>query len=135
MKPIKNRRRQVLNETVQYYRTHPRCIGWDEEEDYKGRVSKSWGKVMYSGESLMVETEGDAIGRLLPKQLRGKIDRTYGEAGIWWVWGMLPEKIKELGEEFLIELSCLHDNDKWWFKQNLSEEGQQFYEELLKRFC
>jgi len=135
MKPIKNRRRQILDDTVQYYKEHPRCIGWKEEEDYRGFTNRYWGQVMYSGESLMVETDGDAVGRLLPKSLRKVIDKVFGEAGISRIWNMLPEDIQELGEEFLIELSCLHDNDKWWFKNDLSEEGKEFYQEIKQKFC
>lgn len=121
MKTIESRREEILIDTIDHFQKFERCIN-------------KKGVVAYSGDSLFLDTIGCAIGRLLPDTLSKLIDRNYGEVGLQKIWFLIPEEIQELGQEFLIELSCLHDNDKWWFNGKLSEEGLEFYEEILTKF-
>ena len=136
-KEILDHRRIVLNDTVEYFRKYPRCVVPVKEfYNISFKKIRDIGKrPFYSGSYAGINSTGCAIGRLLPDTLSAHIDAEYGEVGLSRIWHLLPEHVQELGEEFLTELSCLHDNDKWWFKSDLSQEGKEFYQEILNKFC
>lgn len=83
---------------------------------------------------------GCAIGRLISdKKLCKKLDKYRSPAGfsltsVTDVFKMLPEDIKSLDKYFLIDLQYLHDTEKHWTPQGLSEIGEKFVENIKSKF-
>lgn len=93
-----------LDETVAYYKTHPRG------------VSSKTHRCSYQA--------GCAIGRHLDGQLAAKLDRyldRYDDATVSnpALFERLPPTLQELDMEFLKDVQALHDIDDNWMMNNL----------------
>lgn len=131
---IKKQRLKILTETITHYKHNQRCIIFTSYEDDPNRKHKE-GQCSFDGDFIKIESEGDAVGRLLSKAQRKELDITYGESGVHLVFHELPKHIQNLGLDFLLQISILHDNSNYWNGTELSEEGEDFYEEIKEKFC
>lgn len=126
METIKQKRKQLLEDTIYYYSMFPRCMNYDEDGDYFYPV--------FSGDTAGLNTAGDVLGRLLNPQKRKVLDLEYGEVALEDVWEEFPEELICLGKEFLTELCCLHDNCDFWEGKELSKMGKELVEEIKNKF-
>ncbi len=117
---IKLKRKELLDETASHFNSTNRSVE-------KG-VSIS--VCIYSG-------VGCAIGRKIEdKELCKKLDWQIESAvSSDNTFQMLPENLKELGQDFLTELQNLHDAKGNWIESGLSDEGYQKYYKIIKEFC
>jgi len=51
------------------------------------------------------------------------------------LWNALPEHIQALGVPFLANIQKLHDADKYWGINQLSEAGQVYVANIRNKFC
>lgn len=123
----KDKRLYMLEEVIEYYRQHPRCMDYNEEGEY-------WFPRL-SGTTIKTDTDGDVLGRFLDPSTRARLDKEYGEFSLEDMWENLPKDILKMGRKFLTNLSLLHDNCDFWDKRELSEEGKVFVEEIKIRYC
>jgi hypothetical protein len=114
MKTIKERRLEILK--------------WEKNNRTSlNRAITSGGTCIYSGEI------GCGVGRLIEdKDLCAKLD-SFG--GLPSVFEQLPENVRELGQEFLMDLQKLHDYDQHWTGNGLSNAGENFMNELEAIWC
>jgi len=122
MEDIKQKKLQLLEETVATYNLNNRCA--DES-----------GKCHYSPKSLGLEgiSPGCAIGRLLAPELQEQFDNTQPQSGADLVSSLpigfnslfkrLPEDLQTLGKQFLSDLQNLHDWKGYWDENGITEEG------------
>lgn len=115
MKTIKERRLEILKWERENRTSSNRVIGDDLSCIYSGEI-------------------GCGVGRLIEdKDLCARLDR-FGEAGsgvcLAYIFEQLPENVKELGQEFLIDLQKLHDHGHHWNEKGLSEDGEEFMVKL-----
>ena len=65
-----------------------------------------------------------AVGRWIPDEMY-----TSGMEGVsvgdHFVFSRLPEKLKNLGEDFLTDIQGLHDGDRFWNSNGLSPAGEK----------
>lgn len=124
MKTIEQKRLEYLDETVEYYSTHPRCLN-DKRECY------------YSPEKagLIGKTDGCAIGRKCSPELRSKLDREFENKSVDVIFSLLPNDLKELDKDFLGEVQRFHDVGIYWDKVGLSEKGRQKYNWIKEQYC
>lgn len=125
MKSLLTRRLELVEDVIEYYRHHPRCMDYNDEEDY-------WFP-RFSGATLKMNTDGDVLGRLLAPTSAARLD-TEGEICLEDLWDRLPEEVLDLGKYFLTELCCLHDSCIFWEGRELSELGKEFVEEIKIKF-
>lgn len=105
---LKEKRLEVLNDTISYFKTSTRCIN-------------SRGRCTYSPTE---ESKGCAIGRLITdKNICTELDFKNQPIGADSAFNILPIEIKELGQDFLRNLQLLHDLPYYWLESGLSEEG------------
>lgn len=125
MKTLQQKRLELLDETANHYNINNRCAG-KIKELYSCR---------YHPKSLGLEgkTEGCAIGRKVGRSLALKLDLKGGDAEE--IFNLLPKKLQELGDEFLMELQNLHDKKANWNKKGLNREGRKEYTSIKKKFC
>lgn len=111
---LKEKRLAFLNETVAYYNSQNRGL-------------TKHGACSY--------VAGCAIGRHcspeLCEQLDGKVD---GSVSYFGVFELLPDRLQELGQQFLISMQILHDFEHNWDKSGLSEQGHNSVNEIKKSF-
>ena len=128
METIKERRAVVLQDTIQYY-----------SQDPIGRRCKDLDLCCYSPKTVRKESssEGCAVGRLLSAELREKLDRDYSGIGVSndTLFYELPQAIQDLGQLFLARLQFLHDVDKYWNSEGLTEEGKEYARQIEENFC
>ena len=129
--PTKDRKLAVLEDTITYYSEDPK------------RRCKQGKACFYSGKSVKADTEGCAIGRLLPKEVSEFLDETgYGgwedEENAYFMLSSseynkhketmksLPAWFKSLDTgNFFQRLQNLHDEDLFWDKNGLNLAGKQ----------
>lgn len=116
MKTIKERRLEILK--------------WERENRTSlNRAIDNDLTCIYSGEI------GCGVGRLIEdKDLCARLD------GLNWdvvsgvclisVFNQLPENVKELDQEFLIDLQKLHDYGHHWNERGLTDDGESFMTEM-----
>ena len=114
MKSLETRRRKLLRETVSFFNFKNRCI------------DAKLGKCFYYKRG----KAGCAIGRLIEdKKICRKMDKIYGAIDNNDIFSLLPENLKELGQNFLIHIQELHDLDENWNsegdKLGLSKVGKE----------
>jgi hypothetical protein len=120
MKTIKERRLEILK--------------WEKENrTSKNRAIEffSNGTCLYSGEI------GCGVGRLIEdKDLCARLDSLRGGAGVCnhSVFEQLPENVKELGRDFLMNLQKLHDDGHYWTPDGLSDDGNDFITVLEEKW-
>lgn len=131
-KTLRQRRLEVLEDTVKYYSEdiNRRCFG-DGDDPSECRYSpKSVGKEGIS--------QGCAVGRLLPQEMKDEIDETYGAVNIDDLVSYhsyaLPKEVISLGVNFLVQLQRLHDKNEHWSKSGLSDKGQLTVNEIKETF-
>lgn len=78
---------------------------------------------------------GCIIGRHLDKELCIAFDRIGRFSGVNHVFDRLPEKLKELGEDFLVSLQNMHDDVQCWDEHGLTKEGLEEYNIIKLKFC
>lgn len=86
-----------------------------------------------------------AIGRYIgdehkPEELQGSVKNLWrnrgGEKILEDIYTYLPFEIYELGKNFLSEVQCLYDNDRYWRDGGgLSESGQVYYNAIITQYC
>ena len=118
MKMTIEKQLQLLEETVAYYseNTLRRCV-----------IDRH---CMYSGKLItLTESDGCAVGRLLPKELAEKFDELGGGI-IAKYFDLLPKKIKGYTLNFLRTLQRLHDNPIYWNDSGsgLTKLGKNYFE-------
>jgi hypothetical protein len=114
MKTIQERRLEILK--------------WEKENrtSQNRAVDKSLA-CRFSGEF------GCGVGRLIEdKDLCARLDSLGGEAGVCnqLVFEQLPDNVKELGQNFLLDLQKLHDGGHYWTPNGLSDDGNDFMTRL-----
>lgn len=70
-----------------------------------------------------------AIGRLIPDATVGKF-KSYGIVCCEGIFFYLPDSVKFLGADFLVDLQRLHDNSSFWSDKGLTAKGKQFYNKI-----
>lgn len=111
---LKEKQLVFLNDTVGFYNSSNRCVN-------------EVGRCKYAPTS--DKTPGCAIGRHLPSKLQNEFDNL-DFSGVSVVFDLLPEKLKELGEPFLISIQALHDRAIYWNEDGLSDFGLHEYNEI-----
>lgn len=110
----KETRIKLLNDTISHFNS-------------TNRSTKSDGDCTYVAH--YPETQGCAIGRLIAdKELCKKLDAISGDDGGGSVknprvFNMLPKELQDLGQDFLLEIQCLHDNGNYWDENGIAESG------------
>lgn len=128
MEDIKQRKLDLLEETIKTYNLNNRCT--DES-----------GKCYYSPKSLGLEgiSPGCGIGRLLTPELQEELDATVPEGVVLnsslpianeQLFAKLPQELKELGPRFLSSLQQLHDYKGYWDENGLSDNGRVAVEKI-----
>lgn len=128
MESIQTKRAVVLQDTVQYYSKDPdgrRCI----VDDMCRYSPKTLGKEATS--------EGCAIGRLLPPELREELDINYYNKTVRYtsLFWELPQEVQDLGQDFLTMLQNLHDVDIYWDSEGLTEKGEEMVKQIQEVYC
>lgn len=124
MKTIEQKRMELLQETADHYNRHNRCSANNS--------------CCYSPKTIGLEgiSEGCAIGRKISKKLAKKLDSLdYSTVDDSTVFDRLPQKLRELGTEFLQALQSLHDYDGYWDESGLSEYGRKEVENIKNMYC
>lgn len=118
-KTLKEKQLDLLNETISFFNLGNRCIGSD---------SSTACFYYYEGK------EGCAIGRKIEdKELCKSLDKE-GAVTRNYVFNLLPDNLKELGQDFLINVQGLHDTISFWTKTGLSEKGEEKVIEIKNEF-
>lgn len=123
-------RLEVLEQTVAYY-----------SEDVNRRcIDTKTNTCFYSGNTAGKKgiSDGCAVGRLLPEELREELDTLFEDTGgassVTEAFHLLPVEIKELGEDFLYLLQKLHDADAFWYEGGLTKEGKEAVQKMKQQF-
>lgn len=118
MKTIQERRLEILK--------------WEKENrTSQNRAINNSLACLYSGEI------GCGVGRLIEdKDLCARLDSLGGAAGVCnhLVFEQLPENVKELGRDFLMDLQKLHDDGHYWTPDGLSDDGNDFITVLEEKW-
>lgn len=137
MDNLTEKRLGFLTDTIRYY-----------SEDVNRRCTNGNGQCYYNPASVNKQeiSEGCAIGRHLPQELKVKLDNWYGSEGaIEDVYedddkesGIspqdFPESLIELGLKFLTDIQCLHDYDTHWEKRGLSDRGKEYVDSIKEKY-
>lgn len=118
-------RLEVLEQTIAYY-----------SEDVNRRC-RTEDVCCYSPLTIGKEniSEGCAIGRLLPLELRNKLDKEFPTSNtVSKVFDMLPKEIQDLSLGFLEDLQSLHDSDSNWDSKGLTKTGISQVNFIKKHF-
>ncbi len=127
MYQLQKNKLRILEETVLYYseNTKRRCLHHDEDKTIC---------FYYGANNVNAESDGCAIGRLLPKELADKFDREYSfnnkKGSVIKLFDLLPLELQEYGLPFLSQLQSFHDKNYYWTDNGLSAFG----EALVERF-
>lgn len=128
MENVKQKRLELLEETVAYYSENPserRCI-----KD---------GACKYSPKTLGLEkSEGCAIGRKLNPEKALEIDRQWHKdmpSDVEAIFPQLPNELQKLGITFLLDLQGFHDMSIYWSEKSITESGKQEVERIKAKYC
>lgn len=111
---LKQRKFEVLEDTVKYY----------SEDPETRRCSSIINQCYYSSQKAnKPESDGCAIGRLLPEELRIELDALPASSINNKIFGLLPKDVQALELNFLSRLQSFHDNSKNW---NITGSGLTF---------
>lgn len=113
MNELTQTRLQFLTETINYYNSTNRGV-------------------LKSG--LCSYVLGCAIGRHLTSELAAKLELSNFGVAHPEMFKQLPENLQKLGESFLREIQILHDNEKNWDENGLSEKGKEEVEYIKQLF-
>jgi hypothetical protein len=113
MKTYKN----VLDETVEYYKTHPRALDHDRNCQY------------------FTEGKMCAVGRCLHNpEIFGDMNITAHDLFVEQGMSILRPEYRGLSNtEFWTHLQELHDRHHYWEGNSLTEAGEDFYKYILNR--
>lgn len=76
-----------------------------------------------------------AIGREISEELAITLDlNNDGAVSDDDVFDKLPSRLQDMGQMFLQDVQLLHDDEKYWDENGLSEEGEQEVERLIKQY-
>lgn len=79
---------------------------------------------------------GCAVGRLLDENTAEALDQMpESSVGRPDIFNMLPQHVKDLGSLFLKDLQLLHDISSNWTTEGLSEEGMEFFQNMVRFHC
>lgn len=136
MDNIIEKRLGFLTDTIRYY-----------SEDVNRRCTDGFENCYYDPASVNKQdiSEGCAIGRHLPQELKEKIDNYYGSLGAidevyedYEETGIkpeeFPESLIELGLKFLTDMQCLHDYESHWQKGGLTEAGKEYVDKIKDKY-
>ncbi len=118
---------KLIEETVLYYSENPlrRCINTSGNCFYFG------------GNNEVTESEGCAIGRIMPKEFAESLDNEFKpdfiHSGVRDIFSRLPKDVKEYGKSFLCDLQALHDSPSYWDKEGLTFEGGLYMEDMIEK--
>lgn len=106
-------REEFLLDTIQYY-----------SEDVSRRCVQG-NKCTYSGKTLDKNSDGCAIGRWLPEEVKLDVD-AIGDVPVTKevVFEKLPDWMKEFGKSFLLDIQDLHDYNNLWNSSGLNDQGK-----------
>ena len=123
---IKKKRKALLDETAAHFNLNNRSTEFP---------TIIYQRCIYSG-------VGCAIGRKIEdKELCKKLDQSdpfmsKGSAvSNDYIFNQLPDHLRELGQDFLVDLQRLHDFAENWNENGLSGQGKHVYELILKQHC
>jgi hypothetical protein len=106
MTDIQTKQLEFLKDTINHFNSSNRGVNFN-------------GRCCYSA--------GCAIGRHIPdKELCKEMDE-YGDTIIImsnYLYNKLPESLKELGQSYLDQVQDLHDDDRSWDKNGLTDHGK-----------
>ncbi len=112
----------LLNETAAHYKNSNRAINPDN--------------VGFAPRCMYETPDGKqcAIGRKVPDlALRIKMN---SEGGIRFnrAWQLLPEELRDYGQDFLASVQNFHDCDDHWDDEGMSAKGAVFYQGIIRQF-
>lgn len=126
LKEIVEKRRTILEETVKYY-----------SEDTKRRCIANK-KCYYTAKFAGKESNGCAIGRLLPPEVSEAIDILYSSTNIGSdvgsVWKHIPLELQVLGQDFFKDLQGLHDDEDYWDESGLTQRGTDKVQQIREKY-
>ena len=114
MKTLQQKQLEFLNDTINHFNINNRGID-----------TKS-GHCSYQ--------KGCAIGRHLDKDLAKELDESDELSDFTIIVERFPEKLKELGGRFLIDIQQLHDYGSNWNETGLSQRGVERVETIKNIF-
>lgn len=118
---LQKRRLAFLEETVKFYSQDPKKL----------RNVDDNGICYYAPRN---KSPGCAIGRHLNVKVAKKLDKDGGgQVDIVKDW--LPQKLKNLGLDFLQEVQRFHDCYRYWNNHGLSGMGEIELEDIKKLYC
>lgn len=109
---------KLLEETATFYTSENRCL--------VGGLCKYWTED---------KPNGCAIGRLISDKKLCKELNPLGTVGRDCVFDILPDELKDYGQNFLRELQMLHDTGDNWNETGLSERGKSVREEIKEQIA
>jgi hypothetical protein len=117
MTSIQKAQLELLEETIEFYKHHDRCV-----------TNLGLCKYHIDGK------EGCAIGRLITDvDLRKKLDLApVCSVDSHAIFEMLPKEIQEYGKTFLASLQYLHDFEYHWDGRKITDEGLMFIDQIKK---
>lgn len=118
MTPLQQRQLAFLEETAKFYNLSTRCVDAD-------------GKCKYYVEG----KAGCALGRHIPdKDLCRKLDNWNGNTSVGVscddAFELMPDNLRELGQDFLEQVQSMHDVITNWVSDGLSPEGTQVFNRI-----
>jgi len=111
------------------------------QKDVVLQVQYRGGKIcFYDGSrNTKLESDGCAVGRLLSKRMKAKLDKKYTfsdkDSGVKDLFHELPKTIQVYGEDFLEALQQLHDSNIFWAEFGLTKEGKKFVKSIKNKYC
>lgn len=118
---IARKRKLFLQDTINHYNSTNRCEG------------ASGCCYSPSNSEIPENTEGCAIGRHLTKKLAKMLD--WKAKPMSKAFKLFPRKLQIMGEGFLQEVQCLHDEKEHWNKKGISMRGKVKEFLILKAYC
>lgn len=108
---------QLLEETIEYYSKNPRAIS-------------------NSNTCVYLREDGArcAIGRICDDETIKLIGGICSDVGSARIWPLLPPAITDYGQSFLVDLQRLHDGNKNWSDNGLSQEGKRYVDSIKSYF-
>lgn len=119
--------KNMLNDVVEHFSSNP-C---------KLRSRSKIGTCLYNPPSYKTESIGCAIGMYLKTGVAKKLDNSGSIVTIFYLpkkKALLPIWMQELDVEFLQDIQQLHDADKNWTKNGLSNNGKRSVNKIRNMF-
>ena len=122
------------SQTVQQRRME--ILEWEKTNRNLTNRSQPEGLVSCHYKALLGKSFGCAVGRLLDESTAEALDQMPESSVVRPdIFKMLPQSVKDLGSLFLKDLQLLHDISSNWTNVGLSEEGMEFFQNMVKVHC